>query len=225
MIDEVGWMGGVMSALRHATDLVWANLAILLGVLAGGVVFGVAPTIVAGTWMVANRDDEPHRWRSFWSLWRRSWAHSNLVFAPVWLIGASCWLDWQISVEMSSRLALGSRVGLIVVGAWTIVAIAHLPVIHDRSFRRAWAAMVLAPLLSLARTGLIVVATVGVGLVASLAPITIVLIAPATLLWIWAAIVRHGTSTEDPSAETQDPNRPESSQAEGKWRAKIANTS
>jgi uncharacterized membrane protein YesL len=205
MNDEVGWAGTVMRALRYATNLIGRNLMILLGILAGGVVLGVAPTIVAGTASLQRMDAQPHPWREFWSSWRCNWGRANLLFIPFWLVLAIGSLDWNVAVTIAGATGAILKGALIFILAWSVVALAHLPWVVDRRPLEAWRSLVLSPLISLPRAGLIILVTAIWLLIGHFVSLVLVLVVPALLLLFWRIII--GGPQDGPTTAAEQPGQ------------------
>lgn len=149
--DVPGWAGSVMAVLRVLTRLVEANLLVLAGALAGGILLGLGPALKAGSAVLRTRDLAMEPWRGFWREWRTGWRRSNLVFAPFWPVGALLWADAVAVGQASGPVQAVMLAGLTLVSAWTAVVLAWWPRIvlrHDDAAPAVWRYLLLTPLMA-----------------------------------------------------------------------------
>lgn len=145
------------------------NLLVVVFTLAGGVVLGWAPALAAATACTRRRlrGDAGAVVRTFARTWSRGFAHANLLLAPPGVALALC---------ATSLLALRDRPGAtpLVVALWIALGIcgahlvltltmdAHYELGRRQCLRLAWTFLLRfpgAPLLLVATTALVVVAT------------------------------------------------------------------
>jgi uncharacterized membrane protein YesL len=112
--DEAPTVSGSSSwatkAYSAADSLVWMaklNAIWLLGVIAGGVVLGVAPSTVAAFAGARRRvrDGDEALFRRFWSDYRREFGRANALLLPVGFVGVMLALNWRYLESGSSRLS------------------------------------------------------------------------------------------------------------------------
>ncbi|MFC8193121.1 YesL family protein [Cellulomonas sp. NPDC057328] len=152
--EAVGWAARVMTVLRALAHVVAAQLLLVLGTLAGGVVLGLVPSLhAAGTLLarVAAGAPSEHLWRDFWTTWRGGWRRLNVLGAPLWAVAVLLWLDAVALGVLTGPARAAAGVGLALAGAWAVVVLAHVPPVARRytdSPARTWRFLVLAPALS-----------------------------------------------------------------------------
>lgn len=168
-MEELGWAGRVMVALRYATQLVLVNLLWVVGTLCGLVVLGAFPaTRSAARLFEALRRRRPSEslLRDFWDGYRTDFWRTNLLGAPFWVLGALAVLDLQVfraAADADERFASLLLAPFVVVVVVCGVALSFLVAVLLR-FRdgilATWRFVLVAPFLSVG-TSLAIVLTVG----------------------------------------------------------------
>lgn len=140
-IEVGGRFGRLYGWLDWPARLAGLNVLWLLGVLAGLVLFGLAPA-TAALYTVLRAyvlDRSPHLWRDFWAAWRASLVSSQLVLGvpilTVWvvvfylLLSRSTPFAWGMVVLAAGYLAtllqlpaVVAHVALPVVRSWQVTA-------------------------------------------------------------------------------------------------------
>lgn len=187
-----GWAGGVMLALRWVTLLVEINAMVVLGTLAGGVVFGLGPALRAGSAVAATMTAGATPWRTFWRTWRAGFGRANLLFAPVWVVAALAWFDGVAVTLLAGPARSVLQLGLVVVAAWTAVALAYWPRVvarYDRGAGETWRFLLLSPLLGPTTTLAVLVVLGATMLAVGALPIAAVLAGASFPLWATARLV------------------------------------
>lgn len=118
-----------MVFLRVAAHLVGVQLLILLGTLAGGVLLGVLPALVAGSGLLSALlagAPSAHLWREFWAAWRAAFRPSLTLGLPVGVVVLVLLADVVALGAAPAATAAAMRLGLYVVGAYLLVALAFL---------------------------------------------------------------------------------------------------
>ncbi|QCB92824.1 YesL family protein [Cellulomonas shaoxiangyii] len=152
--EPVGWAGRVMTVLRAVAHVVAAQLLLVLGTLAGGVVLGLFPSLhAAGALLARVADGAPseHVWRDFWAAWRGALRRLNVLGAPLWAVAVLLWLDGVALGVLTGPVRAAAGLGLALAGAWTVVVLAHLAPVtrrYDDSPARTWRFLLLAPAVS-----------------------------------------------------------------------------
>lgn len=165
--EPFGWAGRVMTVLRALAHVVAAQLLLVLGTLAGGVVLGLVPSLhAAGALLarVAAGMPSAHVWHDFWAHWRADWRRLNLLGAPFGGVAVLLWLDAVALGVLTGPARAAAALGLALVGAWALVALAHLAPVarrYDAAAAPTWRFLLLAPALS-PGTSLGVIAAVAV---------------------------------------------------------------
>lgn len=164
MTEAAGWAGRVMTFLRVAAHVVAVNLLVVAGALVGLVLAGLFPALASGGRLLARvvaGDPSEHLWRDFWSAYRSGFRRHALLGVPFWLVGLLLGADLLVVQAADGPVAGAMLAGLTVVGAWSVVALAHLfPVTRrsDDGLLATWRFVALAPLLS-PLTGLAILVT------------------------------------------------------------------
>ncbi|WP_418277718.1 DUF624 domain-containing protein [Isoptericola jiangsuensis] len=187
-----GWAGGVMLALRWATLLVEINVMVVLGTLAGGVLGGLGPALRAGSAVAARMTDEPTPWRTFWRTWRTDLGRVNLLFAPFWVAAVLLWFDGVAVTLLEGPARAVLLGGLIVVMAWTAVALCYWPRVtlrYERPFTETWRFLLLSPLLGPAVSLAVLLVLVVVWVAWTFLPLAVVLVGAAFALWATGRLV------------------------------------
>lgn len=189
MSDEgTGWAGRVMGALRWVEHLVLAQLLLVLGTLAGGVVLGLFPALDAAGRLLARLaagDPSTSVWRDFWSVWRSGFRRDNVVGAPLWAVGALLVLDGGVAALLDGPARAALVVGLVVVATWTALVVAFVPPVlrrYDDAAVPTWRFLLLAPALSPGVSVAVVVTLTAVAATAWLVPVVGVLAGASTAL-------------------------------------------
>lgn len=176
--DETpGWAGRAMTWLRYATLLVGVNLLIVLGALAGGVLLGLFPALGAGGEVLARMAaGEPPTtlWSTYWRAWRHGWRRLNLLGVPVWVVLVLLSLDASALRVLDGPAAAVLTGGLVVVGAYGLVALAFLfPAArrYDTPFGPTWRFVAAAPLVSPGTAVAVLVTLAAVALVVWTVPV------------------------------------------------------
>jgi uncharacterized membrane protein YesL len=195
--EAPGWAGRAMTWLRYATLLVGINLLVLLGTLAGGTLLGLFPALAAGGELLARlADGDPPTtlWSSFWSAWRRGWRRLNLLGAPVWFVLVLLSLDASALRVLEGPAAAVLTGGLVVVGAYALVALAFLfPAArrYDTGALPTWRFVAAAPLVSPGTSVAVLVTLTAVALVLWTVPVLVPLIGTSLPLVTSGWIVDH----------------------------------
>lgn len=181
---NTGWAGKVMVFLTYATQIVVANILWVCGVLAGGVVLGLAPaTLSLGRLMTALALGEPSSTplKDFWKVWRSRFWETNQRAWPFLILGALALADLYV-FRISSVNGWSGTVGLLVpfliVMAAVIVAYAYLHASLLRFKDGAWATLKFAfvsPLAFLPTTAAIILVNVAFLMLTYQFPVVIVL--------------------------------------------------
>lgn len=140
-----------MAALRFLTRLVEVNLLVVIGTLAGGVLFGLGPALRAGSAVLHDPGLTMEPWRGFWREWRTEWRRSNLLFAPFWLVGGLLAADAAVVGRMSGPPHAVMLAGLTLAVSWTAVALAWWPRVvlrYDDAAPAVWRYLLLTPLIA-----------------------------------------------------------------------------
>ncbi|WP_069111027.1 YesL family protein [Jiangella alba] len=122
--------------------LVLLNAMWVLGVLAGGVIAGLAPSTVAlyATLRAYLHDGEdPSVWRTFWSHWRHEFARSQVT------LGVPVLTTWVIAFYAQAGRGHPVMVGLTLLGLGYCATLIQLPAIvahFELAPHRAWWATV-----------------------------------------------------------------------------------
>lgn len=154
MTEAAGWAGRVMAFLRVAAHVVAVNLLVVAGALLGLVVVGLFPALASGGHLLARAaagDPSEHLWREFWAGYRAGFRRHAILGVPFWVAGLLLAVDLAVVRAADGPLAGTMLAGLTLVGAWSIVALAHLfPVTRrsDDGLLATWRFVALAPLLS-----------------------------------------------------------------------------
>lgn len=202
--DETpGWAGRAMTWLRYATLLVGVNLLIVLGTLAGGVLLGAFPALHAGGQVLARMAaGEPPTtlWATFWRAWRRGWRRSNLLGVPVWFVLVLLSLDASALRVLDGPAAAVLTGGLVVVGAYCLVALAILfPAArrYETPFGPTWRFVAAAPLVSPGTAFAVLVTLAAVALVVWTVPVLGPLVGASLPLIASGWLVDHRLDTLD----------------------------
>jgi uncharacterized membrane protein YesL len=189
MSDEgTGWAGRVMSVLRWLEHLVLAQLLLVLGTLAGGVVLGLFPALdAAGRLLARLADGDPSTsvWRDFWSAWRTGFRRANAVGAPLWAVAALLVVDAGVASLLDGPGRAVLVAGLVVVGAWTGLVVAFVPPVLRRyadGTVATWRFLLLAPALSPGTSLAVVVTLAALAATAWFVPVVGVLAGASTAL-------------------------------------------
>lgn len=205
--DEIGWTGGVMRVLRRVTRLVEVNVLVLLGTVAGGGVLGLWPSLRAASAVLLDGDPADSPWRPFWRAWRDGWRRTNLLGAPLWLVGAALLLDLLVLAELDGAARAALQLGLVLVGAWTAVVLAYWPRVvlrYDRPALETWRFLLLSPALGPGTAvGALVVLAV-CGLVSYVVPLLGLLAGLAVPLWLTGRMVDERLNRIDETAASTD---------------------
>ncbi|WP_425955491.1 YesL family protein [Xylanimonas sp. McL0601] len=165
--EGTGWAARTMGALRWAEHLVLAQLLVVVGTLAGGVVLGLYPALDAAGRLLSRLpagDASTSVWLDFWRAWRGGFRRANLLGAPVTAAGALLLVDGGVARAATGPVHAALTVGLVVVGLWIVLVLAYLaPVLrrYDDGFVRTWRFLLLVPAAAPAVSAALVV-TLGV---------------------------------------------------------------
>ncbi|GAA1713746.1 hypothetical protein GCM10009809_07420 [Isoptericola hypogeus] len=198
-----GWAGGVMAALRWATLLVEVNAMVVLGTLAGGVVLGLGPALRAGGAVAAGMTAGPTPWRTFWRTWRAGFGRTNLLFAPAWVIGLLLWFDAVALGLLDGPARASLQLGLVVVGAWALVAVSYwvrVAARYDRGPLETWRFLLLAPLLAPTTTLAVLVVAGATALAGWAMPLALALAGASFPLWATGRLVDDSLDRIDAAA-------------------------
>ncbi len=163
----LGWSARIMGVLRWAEHLVLAQVLIVVGTLAGGVVLGWHPSIDAAGRLLARlpAGTAPTAvGRDFWRAWRTGFRRANLVGAPLTVVAVLLVLDLAVVRVVNGPVRAALTAGLVVVGLCTVLAAAYLaPVLrrYDDGPVRVWRFLLLVPASTLP-TSLALLVTLGV---------------------------------------------------------------
>lgn len=186
--EGTGWAGRVMTGLRWVEHLVLAQLLLVLGTLAGGVLLGLFPALDAAGRLLARLttgDASTSVWRDFWTAWRAQWRRANTLGAPAWALGALLLLDAGVAAAVTGPAGAVLLAGLTVVGAWTALVVAFLvPVLrrYDDGLVPTWRFLLLAPALSPGTSLAVLVTLAAIGLTAWFVPPVGVLVGASAAL-------------------------------------------
>ena len=174
-MQEYGWAGRVMVALRYAAQLVAINLLWLVGTAGGLVLLGAFPATRSATRLLEalrRRTPSEHLLRDFWDGYRTDFWRTNLLGVPFWVLGALAMVDLQVfkvAAAAGERFASVLLAPFLIVVVVSAIALAFLFAVGLR-FRdgvlATWRFVFLAPFLSLA-TSMTILLTVGAFLVLS----------------------------------------------------------
>ncbi|MBT0994207.1 DUF624 domain-containing protein [Cellulomonas sp. DKR-3] len=186
--EGAGWAGRVMGVLRWVEHLVLAQLLLLLGTLAGGVVLGLFPALDAAGRLLARLpagDPSTSVWRDFWSAWRAGFRRANVVGAPLWAVGALLVVDGGVAALLDGPGRAALVVGLVVVAAWTALVVAFVPPVlrrYDDAALATWRFLLLAPALSPGTSVAVVVTLTAIAATAWFVPVVGVLVGASVAL-------------------------------------------
>jgi uncharacterized membrane protein YesL len=209
--DELGWTGGVMRVLRRVTRLVEVNVLVLLGALAGGIVLGVWPAVRAASALLLDADPAESPWRPFWRAWRDDWRRTNLLGAPLTVVGAALALDLLVLGQLGGPARAALQAGLVVVGVWTAVMLAYWPRVvlrYDRPAFETWRFLLLSPPLGPGTAAGAVVVLGACGLVAYVVPLLGLLAGIAVPLWLSGLMVDDRLNRIDEVSRPDEASRP-----------------
>lgn len=167
--DTPGWAGRLMDWLRFVMQLVLVNLLFLAGTLAGLVVFGIFPSAIAATVLLARlRAGDPgdRLISDFVTAYRAQFVHANRVGSLFMLTGLLAAVNVALlpAAENPLQLAL-SALAVIVSGALAVSAGAAVVICsrHRDTVLRTWRYALVLPLASPAMTLAWLVSMAGVG--------------------------------------------------------------
>jgi uncharacterized membrane protein YesL len=100
-----GLASAAVSALEWVPLAIVVNVLVLLGTLAGLVVLGLGPSLVAGATVARShvRGDLPPVWSTFWRTWRAELAPGTMAYLPLLALLAMAWAN--LSVVAGGSLA------------------------------------------------------------------------------------------------------------------------
>jgi uncharacterized membrane protein YesL len=98
-------VSAAVSALEWVPLAIAINALVLLGTLAGLVVLGLGPSLVAGATVARAhvRGDLPSAWSTFWRTWRAELVPANASYLPLLVLLAMAWVN--LSVVAGGALA------------------------------------------------------------------------------------------------------------------------
>lgn len=190
--DVPGWAGGVMAALRWVTRLVEANVLVVLGTLAGGVLLGLGPALRAGSAVLLDPAHAESPWRGFWATWASGWRRTNLLFGPFWACGALLWADSAVVAAATGPARAAFQLGLGLAVAWGAVVLAWWPRVvlrYDDGARAVWRYLLLAPGLGPGTTAGVLVVLAATTLAVAGVPLAGALAGLAFPLWATGRLV------------------------------------
>lgn len=171
--DTPGWAGRLMEWLRFVMQLVLLNLLFLAGTLAGLVVFGLFPSAVATTVLLARlRAGDPgdRLINDFVTAYRAQFLHANKVGSLFMVTGVLAALNVGLVPTATHPLHLALAALATIVALALAVSAGAAVVICSRyrdTVRRTWRYALVLPLASPGMTLAWLVSMAGVGVVLS----------------------------------------------------------
>lgn len=154
MIDNLGWAARLMEWLRFGMHLVLLNLLFLAGTLAGLGIFGVFPSAVATTVLLARLragNSGDHLISDFVTAYRAQFVHANRVGSLFALAGLLAVLNAASFPNAATDVQLALSALAVVVSAALAVSAGAAVVIcsrHRDTVRRTWRYALVLPLAS-----------------------------------------------------------------------------
>ncbi|WP_323960372.1 DUF624 domain-containing protein [Arthrobacter sp. JZ12] len=216
---NLGWAARVMEWLRFGMQLVFLNLLFLTGTLAGLVVFGIFPSAVATTVLLARLragDSGDRLVRDFITAYRASFLHANKVGSLFLVAGLLAALNAGMALDPAAgtaQLAL-SAVAVVVSGAVAVSAAAAVVICsrYRDSVLRTWRFALVLPLASPLMTLSWLVSMAGVAVLLGSVNALLPLVGASLPLLVSGLLVGHRLETLAPN----DDGAPERRQPAGR---------
>jgi uncharacterized membrane protein YesL len=157
---SIGWAGRVMQWLQFAVRLVLINVLFIGGLCAGLVLFGLFPSAVAATTLLARLRAGAagdHLVRDFITVYRAQFLHANRVGSVFWLAAVVLFLNVLTALSGAAAPGTASPVQAVLLvlaaaaGVGTVTAAATAVVICSRyrdTVYRTWRLAFVLPLVS-----------------------------------------------------------------------------
>lgn len=205
--DTPGWAGRLMEWLRFAMQLVLLNLLFLAGTLAGLVVFGLFPSAVATTLLLARLragDTGDRLISDFVTAYRAAFVHANKIGSLFAVGGLLAVLNVAALPSAAGGLQLALNALAVVVSTALAVSAGAAVVIcsrHRDSVVRTWRYALVLPLASPGMTAAWLVSMAGVGVLLGGIHALLPLVGASLPLLVSGMLVGHRLDRLAPGAE------------------------
>lgn len=196
-----GWAGRLMDWLRFVMQLVLVNLLFLAGTLAGLVVFGVFPSAVAATVLLARlRAGDPgdRLISDFLTAYRAQFLHANKVGSLFLIAGLLALLNAAVLPVATAGLQVALSALAVVISGAVAVSAGTAVVVCSRyrdSVRRTWRYALVLPLASPVMTLIWLVSIAGIAILLTGVSALLPLVGASLPLLVSGIVIGHRLDT------------------------------